>query len=223
MNNLVSIKGGKDGLRMNLDETADWPAIMSALQVQLGQGGSFFAGARLIVDIGERLLDEQQLSEVLALMQQHGLQPDSLAATARESRNIARSAGLTARPATRRNTTAPTVSGEYEAILLCRTVRSGQVIRHHGHITLVGDVNPGAELIAGGNVIVWGRLRGLVHAGALGDRGSLIGALELQPTQLRIADLIARTPEGASSRTPEIARVEADRIIVESWEGFRRS
>jgi septum site-determining protein MinC len=66
-------------------------------------------------------------------------------------------------------------------------------------------------------------LRGLVHAGALGDRGSLIGALELQPTQLRIADLIARTPEGASSRTPEIARVEADRIIVESWEGFRRS
>ncbi|HEX7008861.1 MAG TPA: septum site-determining protein MinC, partial [Phycisphaeraceae bacterium] len=76
-----------------------------------------------------------------------------------------------------------------EAALVQRTLRSGQVVRHQGHLTVLGDVNPGAEVIAGGSVVVWGRVRGTVHAGALGDRSAQICALELAPTQLRIADL----------------------------------
>lgn len=222
MSELVSIKGGKDGLRLQLDEIAEWQDVLVALRQQLGQGGSFFAGARLIVDIGHRQLSEQQLAEALQMMQEHGVQPESLAASARESRNAARSAGLTARPVPERSQPAATASAENDAILVCRTVRSGQIVRHHGHITLIGDVNPGAEVIAGGSVVVWGRLRGLVHAGALGDSSALICALELQPTQLRIADLIARTPEGTAGRVPEVARVEEDHIVVESWEVYRR-
>lgn len=222
MSELISIKGGRDGLRLHLDEAAEWPALVAALRTQLDQGGAFFAGAQLVVDVGERTLSAEQLSEVLALMQQHGVQPESLAASARESRNAARSAGLTARPTVRRSPAPAPEATDQPALLICRTVRSGQVVRHHGHITLIGDVNPGAELIAGGNVVVWGRLRGLVHAGALGDTSALICALEFQPTQLRIADLIARTPEGATRRTPEIARIEDGRILVESWEAYRR-
>jgi septum site-determining protein MinC len=107
-------------------------------------------------------------------------------------------------------------------MLVARTVRSGQVVRHQGHVTLIGDVNPGSEIIAGGNVVVWGRLRGLVHAGALGNRSALICALELRPTQLRIADLIARTPEGVAGQIPEVARVEDEHIIVEAWEVYRK-
>jgi septum site-determining protein MinC len=101
-------------------------------------------------------------------------------------------------------------------------VRSGQVIRHHGHVTVLGDVNAGGEIIAGGNVLVWGRLRGTVHAGALGDRKAVICALELAPTQLRIADLIARAPEGGAGRFPEVAFVENDQIGVEPWETYRK-
>lgn len=216
MSGLVSIKGGRDGLRLHLDEAADWPELVSALRTQLNQGGSFFAGARLVVDIGERLLNDLQLTEMLALMQEHGLQPEALAAADRESRNAARSAGLTARPPVQREP-APAAGSEPEALLVSRTVRSGQVLRHHGHLTLIGDVNPGSEIIAGGSVVVWGRLRGLVHAGALGDRQALVCALDLKPTQLRIADLIARPPKEAGLHVPEVARVEGDQIVVEAW------
>lgn len=222
MNELVSIKGGKDGLRLQLDEGAAWQDVLVALRSQLGSGGSFFAGARLIIDIGHRQVSEAQLAEAVHMMQAHGLQPEALAASARESRNAARSVGLTARPVPERSQPAASASVEGEAMLVCRTVRSGQVVRHHGHITLIGDVNPGAEVIAGGSVVVWGRLRGMVHAGALGDSSALICALELQPTQLRIADLIARTPEGIAGRTPEVACVQEDHIVVESWEAYRR-
>jgi septum site-determining protein MinC len=105
--------------------------------------------------------------------------------------------------------------------LVWRTVRSGQVVRHTGHITVIGDVNAGGEVIAGGSVVVWGHVRGVIHAGALGDRSAVICALDLRPTQLRIADLIAQ-PAGDSNRTPEVARIERGGISVEHWEAYRK-
>lgn len=219
MADLVAIKGSKDGLRVLLDAAAAWPAVLDALRRQLSLGGNFFDGAQLTLDVGERPLDEAQLSEVLTLMQQHGLQPASLAATARESRNVGRAAGLIARPVPQ--PIAP-AAGDADAALVWRTVRSGQVVRHAGHVTVIGDVNAGGEVIAGGNVVVWGRVRGVVHAGALGNRGALICALELRPTQLRIADLIAQPGDSTSSRAPEVARIEGDRISVDGWETYRK-
>jgi septum site-determining protein MinC len=227
MRDLITIRGGKDGLRVQLDDDAEWHAVMAALQAQLDQSGSFFAGARLVVDIGDRSLSDQQLADALMLMKQYGVQPEALATTARESRNAARAAGVQARVTVPGGAALAPDTVESEALLLVRTVRSGQVVRHQGHITLIGDVNAGAEVIAGGSVVVWGRLRGLVHAGAFGDRSVLICALELRPTQLRIASVIARTPEEASQHAPvpEVARVDPtdqERITVEAWEVPRR-
>lgn len=216
---LIAIKGSKDGLRLQLDEHAPWDALLAALREQLVQGMGFFAGAQIVVDVGARAVGEQELAQLLGLMQEHGLRPETLASLARESRDVARSAGLTPRPVAR-----PPAQPEErgEAGFVWRTVRSGQIIRHHGHITVLGDVNAGAEIIAGGNVVVWGRLRGTVHAGALGDRSAVICALELVPMQLRIADLIARTPDGGPGRAPEVARIEGDHISVEAWEAYRK-
>jgi septum site-determining protein MinC len=219
MPNLIAIKGSKGGLRLELDESAAWAELLDALRDQLGQAANFFNGAQVMVDIGERALAEEQLSALLELMRQHGLRPDSLASTARESRNAARAAGIAARPINRE-----VAGGEErgEAAFVQRTIRSGQVVRHYGHITILGDLNAGGEIIAGGNVVVWGRLRGTVHAGALGDRSALICALELAPTQLRIADLIAVPPAGRADRLPEVARVVGEQISVEVWETYRR-
>jgi septum site-determining protein MinC len=218
MSKLIAIKGSKDGLRLQLDELAAWDEVLDALRGQLGQGANFFYGAQIVVDIGERALDEEQLAALLELMRQHGVRPEALASTARESRTAARAAGLAARPLSR--TSEPEERGE--AAFAWRTVRSGQVLRHHGHVTVLGDVNAGGQIIVGGNVIVWGRLRGTVHAGALGDRSAVICALELAPTQLRIADLIARAPEGGAGRFPEVAFIEHDQISVEAWEAYKR-
>ncbi len=222
MSDLISIKGSKDGLRIMIDAEAEWVTVLEQLQVQFTQSGSFFSGAKLTLEIGDRLLHQEQVEALLRLMQQHGLSPEAIGATDRQSRNLARAAGLTARPLPRYESTPPSSAPESEALLLTKTVRSGQVVRHSGHITLIGDVNPGAEIVAGGSVVVWGRLRGFVHAGALGNREALICALELRATQLRIADQIARTPEGAGNSGPEIARLTNEQIIVEGWDTQRR-
>lgn len=225
MSDLISIKGGREGLRMRLDDTADWAALLAQLERQLVQNKGFFSGAKLTLDVGDRAMSDAQLGEMLSLMQQHGVAAEALSANTRESRNAARAAGITARPLPRypeaRDGQAP-VAVESEALLITRTVRSGQVVRHSGHVTLIGDVNPGGELIAGGSIVVWGRLKGFVHAGALGNAEALVCAIELRPTQLRIADQIAVTPKAGGPHAPEVARIDGGQIVVEPWEALKR-
>ncbi|MBV9438879.1 MAG: hypothetical protein JOZ24_02690 [Candidatus Eremiobacteraeota bacterium] len=94
------------------------------------------------------------------------------------------------------------------------TLRGGQALHNLGHVVLVGDVNPGAELIASGDIVVFGALRGVAHAGAQGDRAASVVALELAPTQLRIATAIASGASNGKPRGPEHASIAGDRIVV---------
>jgi septum site-determining protein MinC len=110
-------------------------------------------------------------------------------------------------------------NGIANGLLLRETLRSGRSVYHNGHIVVIGDVNPGAEVIAAGNVVVWGRLRGLVHAGAHGDAAVVICALALNPTQLRIADQIAIAPgEKRRQPTPEKVTLIEGQIVAEAWD-----
>ena len=96
------------------------------------------------------------------------------------------------------------------------TLRSGQKLSSDGHLIVHGDVNPGAELKAAGNIVVLGTLKGIVHAGATGDRSASVSALVLSPTQIRIADVITRSPdEQAMPTAPETAYIMQDRIFIE--------
>jgi septum site-determining protein MinC len=96
------------------------------------------------------------------------------------------------------------------------TLRGGQVLHHTGNIVVVGDVNPGAELLATGDILVFGRLAGIAHAGAQGDDSARIYALDLAPTQLRIATSIAADaePKRRSTPVPEAAVARDGRIVV---------
>ncbi|MBO9342177.1 MAG: septum site-determining protein MinC, partial [Roseiflexus sp.] len=84
MTTLVAIKGGKEGLRLHLDESAVWSDVLGALRSQLDQGAQFFNGARVVVDIGNRALTEEQFAELMALMREHHLEASALASTSRE-------------------------------------------------------------------------------------------------------------------------------------------
>ena len=216
----VAIKGGKDGLRLVLDEAAPWDDVLDELHERLSRGVEFFHGAQITVDTGQRALSDGELADLLQVMGEHGLQPSSLATSTREGRSAGRAAGIATRPAVRA-APAPGAPEADAALLVQRTLRSGQVLRHHGHLTLIGDVNPGAEVVASGSIIVWGRLRGTAHAGALGDVEAVVCALELAPTLLRIADALARTP-GSRPAGPEMARITAKGIEVEPWESGKR-
>lgn len=112
-------------------------------------------------------------------------------------------------------------AGEFdEGIVIRRRVRAGQMIRHPGHITVIGDVNPGATLVAGGDIIVWGRLQGTVHAGAFGDAGAAVYALHMAPTVIRIADSIQLSSNRRKVKAvaPEVAAIQGNDIMIAGWD-----
>ena len=100
------------------------------------------------------------------------------------------------------------------------TLRSGQVLESESSIIILGDVNPGARVIAKGNIVVLGALKGLVYAGANGNQDAFVVALDMIPMQIRIGDVIARSSDGppakpAKTIDPKIAFVEDGNIYIE--------
>lgn len=112
----------------------------------------------------------------------------------------------------------PLLWDEPDGRVIYATLRSGQRIESEHSVILIGDVNPGAEIVAGGDIIVLGTLRGVAHAGAYEETGGgrIIFALSLQPTQLRIGGVISRGSE-ENRKDPEIARVDGTTIMVEPF------
>lgn len=96
-------------------------------------------------------------------------------------------------------------------------MRAGQRITYDGSVIVLGDVNAGAEIVAAGDVLVFGNLRGIVHAGARGDETARVCAWRLQPVQLRIGRIIARPPDGdlEEALAPEMASVSEGRVVIE--------
>ena len=113
---------------------------------------------------------------------------------------------------------------EADSLLIKKSLRSGQRVKFCGNIIVQGDVNPGAEVIADGNVIVMGTLWGMVHAGAGGDKTASIMAFQLRPTQLRISDHFTRPPDGIEAKIcfePEIAFIREGRVVIEEYEAVK--
>lgn len=106
-----------------------------------------------------------------------------------------------------------------EGVVVKTTLRSGRMIKYVGSVTVIGDVNPGAQIVAGGDIVIWGRLRGIAHAGANGDDQAVICAMDLRPQQLRIANLVAvGNPLEKNRHMAEIAYIEQGQIVAREWE-----
>ena len=105
-----------------------------------------------------------------------------------------------------------------EMLVIRQTLRSGQKINTKQSVIVFGDLNSGAEVVSEGDVIVLGTIRGLVHAGASGDRQAVIVGLRLAPMQIRISDLMAQPPEKQNKAPigPEKALIEHGKIVIEN-------
>ncbi len=216
---LIAIKGTPEGLLVTLQD-GEWRDIWAELQAQLDRSASFLRGAQVILRMGAHHLDVETVQRVVVLFSQHNIAVTSVASESPATRRAAQKVGLRVEESALESDVIDDAAPitEKRGIIVRQSLRSGQkIMAEHGSVLIIGDVNSGAEVAAAGDVIVWGWVRGLVHAGAQGDDEAVICALRLEPPQLRIGSHIARAPEGERSSTPEIARVRDDEIVVESW------
>jgi len=216
----MEIKGTKDGILVTIEEQ-DWQEAKSNLIELIHEKQDFFLGAHLILDIGNSILTGKDLGELRESLTTYGLTLSGVLSSSLVTQETARSLGLISSISKPKAASAmkpiDTVMSGQPAIMIQRTMRSGFKAAYQGHVVVLGDVNPGAEIIATGCVIVWGHLRGTVHAGAEGDEGAVVCALDLSPMQLRIASNIATTPQDQEEPKPEIARIKDGQIIAELW------
>jgi len=215
----VLIKGIREGLLISFGQ-GDWPDVEQALFEEIDHRVEFLKGAQLILDVEDRLVNAAAMTKLRRRLGDQGLSLWAVLSQSPETERTAQTLGLATRIHEGTAAEGPVRSGDEgeDALFVRRTLRSGATISHPGHVTVIGDVNPGAEIIAGGNVLVWGRLRGLVHAGAEGDEEAVVCALDLSPTQLRIAEHIAIPPEQDGAPRPEMARVRDGQVVAEPWE-----
>jgi septum site-determining protein MinC len=228
----VSIKGTKSGLQIVLDDGLPFDEALEQLAARLEATDAFFQGSRVALDIGERIVSREEWSRLEENLRRKNLILTAVLAAREESRRAARSLGIPLVTESRHETygadrrrSRPEGDGASEGLFIRQTLRSGQIVRYPGSVTIIGDVNAGAEVIAEGDVIVWGSLRGVVHAGASGDEKAIVGALHLAPTQLRLAGHVARSP-GNRPRWragPEVALLRDGHIVVEEWSGAQHS
>lgn len=236
----IVVRGTRDGLVIVLPERGTTREVAISLAQRVASAQDFFNGADVVLDYGTRVVAADELTILKQVLEQRGISLRTVTATGFESRSMIRSLGyspLSAMPQ-------PPQSGAPELVQYApaaprdelpvryvrRTFRSGMSLHHPGHLAVVGDVNAGAELTAWGDILVFGALRGVVHAGVLGDTAAIVAALVMTPTQLRIGNVYGRPAEAHPDEVPgaptmgegpSIAHLDGGELIIAPWYGGR--
>lgn len=218
---LIQIKGIRDGLLITLGN-APWDALSDALFMQIENQQAFFNGARVAIEMGKQPLHVNDMVLLRDKLSEQGITLWAVVSESETTQTTAQMLGLATRLSKPKPEPVPAelveeTPREDSAKWVQKTLRSGTRIEYPANVVVLGDVNPGAEIVAGGSVIIWGRLRGVVHAGAQGNREAVVCALDLSPTQLRIADEIAITPKRQGKPLPEMVRLKDGRLQAEPW------
>ncbi|MBD2729315.1 septum site-determining protein MinC [Nostoc sp. FACHB-892] len=206
-----------------------WSEIWQQIRQRLNAGDRFrISNTPVYLMAQDRLVDARQLQELAEALNEVQLRLISVSTSRRQTAIAAVTSGYSVeqlQPVTSLNSEPkPTAIPQEDALYLEMTVRSGVEIRHPGTVILLGDLNPGGIVIADGDIIIWGRLRGIAHAGAGGNRECLIMALQMEPTQLRIADAVARAPEKLPIQFfPEVAHITPQGIRIARATDFSRN
>lgn len=215
----VIFKGYKEGLQVLFNEEATFKTIKECFISKLDTHRHFFNGSKVKIVFMGKTLQESEKNELKSILYDqyeltsmeivedlpHILEVDDESEEGPKGGEVPK--------------------GVYEgkSVFIKNTIRNGQRVSYDGDVVILGDVNPGAEIIASGNIAVMGTLRGMAHAGATGNQKAVVAAFNLQPTQLRIAGIITRPPEGDYIKPsyPELARIKDNAIIIEPYLSIR--
>ncbi|MFC0188017.1 septum site-determining protein MinC [Fictibacillus aquaticus] len=181
MHHYVTIKGTKNGLVLILDDTCSFQQMLDELYDKLtADSGQFLDGPAVSVRVqaGNRFLTDDQEKKIISVLQNK----KNLLLERIESNVISRAE-------------AEEMQKEKEVTTVSKIIRSGQVLEVQGDLLLIGDVNPGGTVMASGNIFVMGAIKGIAHAGCKGNSEAVIASSVMKPSQLRIADMINRSPD----------------------------
>ncbi|NJK55838.1 MAG: septum site-determining protein MinC [Pleurocapsa sp. SU_5_0] len=203
-----------------------WQELKHLLQTK---EQSWQVGTNVCLVAKDRLLDARQLQTIAETLDDVKLSLLTVSTNRRQTAVAAATSGYSvqqqavAQPLIKAATDSEEISPLADPLYLQSTVRSGVEIRHPGTIVIFGDLNPGGKAIAAGDILVWGRLRGIAHAGAQGNTQCRITALQMEFTQLRIADAVARAPKLRPRRlSPELAFITTEGISLAKTSEFAK-
>ena len=220
----ITIKGIREGLLLTVrPDGGEWSEIAVRVAERIDEQRAFFKGARVALDVGTRPVVQLELDRLRSILKNRDIILWAVVSASETTRSAAQNLGLETSLITHNEEQLETTPVNPEevgvpGVLINHTLRNGRTVRTDGHVIIHGDVNPGAQIIAGGSVYVWGKVRGIVHAGANGDETAVVCALDLVPMQLRIANYITVSPEDKRRKPrPEMASVREGKIVAEAW------
>lgn len=217
----LRIKGKPGGLfEIETEERSSYSDIKEEIRQKLSRSRGFFTGAGAKVVISGKMLSDEQKNDLRDMFDtDYGIVNVSFGEA--NDMPAQKPAPEAARPwqDAAGEDAITLVSKNYfnaKSIFVAHTLRSGQRVECEGDVVVLGDVNDGAEVIAGGSIAVMGAIRGLVHAGATGRSDVVVAANALKPKQLRISGKIAIFPEESRAEGPEIAEFKQGSIVIKS-------
>ena len=231
----VYFKATKGRIIVMMDAAADFEELKNSLSIKSGQARNFFGDiSATIIFRGRNLKAEEEAALVEIIERETNLKVYVAEDTAEIKDKAACSQSSNVVNLNTAANSKKQQSGGFQqpaadimsketagtAIFHKRSLRSGQSIVTAGNVVVLGDVNPGGEITAGGNIVVLGALKGLAHAGAYGNRDAYVAALDLQPVQLRIANMISILAEELTKQkksgaaVPSYAFIEDEQICI---------
>lgn len=214
----VIIKSSKNGINLVLDDSLPFDELLEEIKNKFIDSEKFFKNARIAISFEGRTLSQGEQFEIIEVIQQYTtitviciLDHDELM-----DEVIQRKMG------TYVEEHSPQTGHFYKG-----TLRSGQQIESETSMIVLGDVNPGAKVIAKGNIVILGALKGIAYAGAAGDPTCFVAALEMDPMQIKIGDYMGRAADKKEvakgfrrkakeeAAVPQIATVYEQQILIE--------
>ncbi len=221
MNNVV-IKGNKYGIVLILNDKIPFEELKEEIIQKFKASANFFGSAQMALSIEGRRLSASEEHEVLDIISTHtSLSIICIMDNDKDREETFRQlveAGTAPAPAAVTAAAATDItqqSGQFYK----GTLRSGQELESQTSIVILGNVNTGAKVISAGNIIVLGTLKGTAYAGVTGNPNAFIVALEMDPIQLRINDVIARSTDGKKKtveKTAKIAYISEENIYIDT-------
>lgn len=226
MSKEVIIKSNKFGIRLILDNVLPFEDLLHKIEAKFKEMDDFFKDSTMTISFDNRVLTQDEEKEIVDVIMKNShirisavVDPDKHDTKEQTEKKMRVTQNDDCNSQNSNLDNNEPVSGFYKGNL-----RSGQVLECKSSVTIIGDVNPGAKVISGGNIVILGSLKGNAHAGAqmdnkeVANRECFIFALEMKPIQLQIGDLIAKCPDkdnkGKRNRKKERQSVNTQRSQI---------